>query len=373
MKVALVHDHLAQDGGAEKVLKVLQEVFPDAPTYTLVHDRERANPIFKNRDVRTSFIQRLPGGVRHYQWFLPLMPTATEKYDLSDFDVILSSSSAFSKGVITKPNALHICYCHTPTRYLWSDTHDYVRELKYGRLIKKIIPLFLTNLRLWDRLTADRVDIFIANSLNVQKRIQKYYRRPSQVIHPPVETSRFQVVTQPEKYFLTGGRLVYYKRFDITVKAFSKLGIPLKIFGTGPEFENLKSMAKPNVEFLGPISDTQLADAYARCQAFIHPQVEDFGITAVEAMAAGRPVIAYGAGGALETIVEGVTGKFIKEQTWEELADAVIRMQKEQYDPVKIREHALKFDVDVFKKKIADLVAQSWSDYNSRPDFHENF
>ncbi len=371
MKLAIVHDHLAQDGGAEKVLKVFHEVYPEAPTFTLVHDRDRANPAFLSKDIRTSFIQKIPGGVARYQWFLPLMPAATERYDLRDYNVVLSSSSAFSKGIITRPGTLHICYCHTPTRYLWSDTHDYVRELKYGRLVKTFVPFVLTNLRLWDRLTADRVDVFIANSATVQRRIWKYYRRKSVIIHPPVLTKRFSI-TKPENFFLTGGRLVYYKRFDIAVRAFSKLGIPLKVFGTGPEIDNLKKMAKPNVSFIGAVSDEALASLYSRCQAFIHCQEEDFGITAVEAMAAGRPVIAYAAGGALETIVPGVTGKFIQEQTWEELADAVIRFRFDKFEPEVIKAHAAKFDVDVFKTKMDGFIRETWEKFRASPDSMAN-
>src|SRR3989344_1945922 len=310
MKVALVHDHLIQDGGAERVLVILQEIYPQAPTYTLLFDQKKLGRIFRDKDIRTSFLQRWPGAVKHYQWFLPFMPTATESYDLMDYDVVISSSSAMAKGVITRSNTLHLCYCHTPTRYLWSDTHRYIEELKYNYLIKRIIPPILTRLRAWDQLAAQRVDLFIANSKNVADRIRKYYRRDSIVIHPPVTTDQFKISDKIDKYFLTGGRLVAYKKFDLAIKAFNRLGIPLKIFGTGPEEKNLKNLAKDNIEFLGKISQKNLAEVYSKALAFIHPQIEDFGITAVESLASGRPVIAFNAGGAQETIINGKSGIF---------------------------------------------------------------
>ena len=206
MKVALVHDHLAQDGGAEKVLKVFSDMFPEAPIYTLLYEKKQVNKYFKDKRIETSIIQRLPGGVKHYQWYLFFMPIAVEFFDLSEYDLIISDTSSFAKGVITSPNSLHICYCHTPTRYLWSDTHQYINELKYNKYFKKIISLVLNRIRIWDRLAADRVDLFIANSKTVQKRIVKYYRRPSTLIYPPVETEKFFLEglngqKKEEKYF----------------------------------------------------------------------------------------------------------------------------------------------------------------------------
>ncbi|MFH1172898.1 MAG: glycosyltransferase [bacterium] len=358
MKVALVHDYLNQDGGAEKVLKVLQAIFPEAPIHTLIYDEEKLGHIFKPDKVRPSYIQTLPWGKTLYKWFLPLMASAIESFDFSGYDLVISSSSAFAKGVITRPGTKHICYCHTPTRYLWSDTHQYIEELSYNKLIKKIIPYILTRLRLWDRLAAERPDYFLANSQEVQKRIKKYYHRDSDLIHPPVETERFSINSQLGNYYLIGGRLVPYKRYDLAVQAFNKLGIPLKIFGEGPELAKLKKIAKDNIKFVGKVNDEQLSRLYAQCLAFIHPQEEDFGITAVEAMASGRPVIAYASGGALETVIDGVTGKFFDEQSWEALADTIIRFKPEEYNPQAIREHARKFDVEVFKRKIQDYVTE---------------
>ena len=362
MKIALIHDHLTQYGGAEQVLKVFQGIWPDAPTFTLFFDKDKLGENFRDKDIRTSFLQRWPGAVKHYQWFLTFMPTATEGYNLMDYDVVLSSCSAMAKGVVTRSNTLHICYCHTPTRYLWSDTHRYIDELKYNRLIKKLMPFVLNRLRVWDQLAAQRVDIFVANSKNVADRIKKYYRRDSVVIHPPVQTDKFKIADKKivGKYFLTGGRLVTYKRFDLTIKAFNRLGIPLKIFGEGPELKNFKKMARPNIEFVGKVDQKTLAKLYSEATAFIHPQIEDFGITAVESMAAGRPVIAYAAGGACETVVEGKTGKFFDEQSWEALADTVVRFKPENYKPHEIKDYAEQFSVARFEKEMTELINTEW-------------
>lgn len=360
MKIALVHDHLVQDGGAEKVLLALQEVFPGAPTYTLLYDQSRISSEFASKDIRTSFLQKIPFGLRKYQWLLPLMPAATEAHDLSEYDVVISSSSAFAKGIITRPGTVHICYCHTPTRYLWSDTHSYVQELKAPRILKAALPFLLNKLRVWDRLSADRVDRFIANSATVAGRIQKYYERASDIIHPPVETEKFSVSDKPGTYFLAGGRLVSYKRFDLVIEAFNRTGLPLKIFGDGPLASAYRKIARPNIEFTGKVSDEVKAELYKNAVAFIHPQEEDFGITALESMASGRPVIAYRKGGATETVIEGVTGDFFEDQEWEELATAVIRFDPSKFDARVIRAHAEAFDIRNFKRRIATYVSGAW-------------
>ena len=365
MKVALVHDHLTQDGGAERVLRVFREIFPEAPLYALVYDKKKMGEEFDGRNIKTSFIQKIPGGVKKFKWFLPLMPLATEKHELDNYDVVLSNSSALSKGVITRPDSLHICYCHTPTRYLWTDTHLYIKELAHGSLVKKAISLMLPRLRIWDRMAAERVDKFVANSKTVQKRISKYYGRRSDVIYPPVDVSGFKIFPTQENYYLAAGRLVPYKRFDLVVRAFNKLGIPLKIFGEGPELGKLKAMAKPNIEFLGKISDEKKKELYGKCLAFIHPQEEDFGLMVVEAMAAGRPVIAYPKGGAMETVVEGKTGTFFPDQSWESLAHTIIRFKPEEYRPEEIRAHAAQFDTNEFKNKIRDYIEKSWQEFKS--------
>ena len=367
MKVALVHDHLAQDGGAEKVLKVLADLFPQAPIYTLLCEKKNIDKYYKNRRIETSIIQRLPGGIKHYQWYVPFMPMAVEFFDMSNYDLVISDSSSFAKGVITSSHTLHICYCHTPTRYLWSDTHQYINELKYNKYFKKIISLVLNYIRMWDKLAADRVDGYIANSRFVAKQIKKYYKRDSVVIYPPVETEKFKISQTTGDYFLIGGRLAPYKRVDITIEACQKLGKKLKIFGDGVDLKRLKNLARGsnNIEFLGRVNDAELAQLYSHSLAFINPQEEDFGITAVEAMASGRPVIAYGRGGALETVKEGVTGEFFNEQTADSLAQALNNFQSSKYNQEIIRQQAEQFGVDRFKKEIMECIDREWRKFRS--------
>lgn len=360
MKIALVHDFLVQAGGAEKTLEVFQDIWPEAPTYTLFFDPKKF-PSLRGRDIRTSFLQKLPLALKKYQWYIMLMPTATEHYDLSAFDIVVSSTSAFAKGVITRPGAIHVCYCHTPTRYLWSDTHSYIEELRVPGFIKAILPPLLSRLRSWDQQAADRVDAFIANSKTVQDRIQKYYHHDSTIIYPPVDTHTFHLSHAPKEYFLTGGRLVPYKRYDLVIEAANKTGIPLKIFGDGPVEAELRKIARPNIEFLGRVNDKQKAELYANARAFIHPQEEDFGITAVESMASGRPVIAYRKGGATETVVEGLSGEFLETQTWEELADHLIRFEDKAYDPIAIKHYAERFSRKRFIEEMKTFVEQAYA------------
>lgn len=356
MKIALIHDHLAQDGGAEKVLQSFQELYPNAPTYTLFYDKNRANVAFQGKKIFTSYLQKMPFGLRRYQWYLPWMPDAIERFDLTEYDVVLSSCSAFAKGVITLADTKHICYCHSPTRYLWSDTHRYVDELHYPNIFKSYIRSQLPRIRMWDQLAAQRVDEFIGNSAAVQRRIKKYYRRESSMIYPPVETGRFQIANDIGNYYLVGGRLVAYKRFDVAVRAFNQLGLPLKVYGSGPEEKNLRKIAKSNIQFLGRVSDEERANLYSHAKAFINPQEEDFGITAIEAMASGRPVIAFAKGGALETVIDGRTGVFFSDQNWPSLADQVLRFKVDGVDPAEIRRHALTFNADRFKEQINNFV-----------------
>ena len=358
MRVALIHDHLAQDGGAEKVLKALSDIFPEAPIYTLLYEKKNVDKYFKDKHIETSIIQKLPGGVKHYQWYMPFMPMAVEFFDLRKFDLVISDASAFAKGAITSPDALHICYCHTPTRYLWDYTHQYIKELKYNKYFKKVISLVLNYIRLWDKSAADRVDKYIANSRTAQKRITKYYRRRSQVIYPPVDIDKFYVSNNTEDYFLIGGRLAPYKRVDLAIEAFIKTGNKLKIFGNGVDLPRLKNMAgnNSNIEFLGRVDDKEKARLYSKCQAFINPQEEDFGITVIEAMASGRPVIAYRKGGAAETVVENVTGKFFNKQTAEDLVEVLKNFNSRGFNPKVIREYAEKFSTERFKDEIKRFI-----------------
>ncbi len=362
MKIALVHDYLAQDGGAERVLKAFHEIWPDAPIFVLFH-RKGSVKGFENADIRESFFRFLPFGRTRYQWYLPWMPLATEKHNLHDFDVVISSTSAFAKGVLTRPTTLHISYCHTPTRYLWTDTHEYIAELKYNPLIKAMLPRLMHHIRIWDKASVDRVDQFIANSRTVKHRIQKYYRHPSDVLYPPVDTDQFEVAEKPGGYYLVGGRIVPYKRFDLVIQVFNRLGWPLKIYGTGPDLKRLKSLAKSNIEFVGAVDDNQKAQLLKHARAFFYPQVEDFGITAVEAMAAGVPVIAYGVGGVTESVIPGKTGVFFNEQSWESLLDTLLHFDPFAWDRKAIREHAMQFDVSKFKKNMKEYVEEKYKDF----------
>lgn len=330
--------------------------------FVLFHDKKRW-PVFRGRDIRTSVLQEMPGAIRYYRWTLPMMPAATEHHDLTEFDVVLSSASAFAKGIVTRPDALHICYCHTPTRYLWTDTHSYLKDLRTNRFIKFLLPFFLTSLRMWDRTSAVRVDKFIANSETVATRIKKYYERASDVIYPPVDCSQFQIAEKVGDYYLAGGRLVAYKRFDLVMEVFNRLKWPLIIFGAGPYEERLRAIAGKNVKFVGHITDAEKAKLLSECVAFVHPQLEDFGLLPLEAMASGRPVIALGRGGALETVLEGKTGKFFYEQNWETLLDAVVNFKSEDYKPAEIRAWAEQFDLSVFKRRMKEYVEGAYAEF----------
>lgn len=356
MKIALIHDMLVQEGGQERVLRALQEIFPQAPTFVLIYDKEKKEKYYPGKDIRTTFLQKLPNIKKKFQWYLPLMSTAIESHKLSNFDLVLSSSSSFAKGIIVDPNIKHICYCHTPTRYLWSDWQGYVEDLHYPDFVKKILPFYLSHLRHWDWTAAQRVDNFLANSHTVKKRIEHYYNKPAQVIYPPVDTHKFHLANKLGNYYLIGGRLVAYKRYDLAVQAFNRLKIPLKIFGIGPELNYLKSLAKPHIEFLGEVSETEKIILFSECLAFINPQEEDFGITTIEAMAAGRPVIAYQAGGATETIIPEQSGEFFTDQNWESLANTIIHFNPYQYNPIQIKAYAEQFSKPRFQQKIKEFI-----------------
>ena len=368
MRIALVHDHLAQDGGAEKVLKALADLFPQAPIYTLLYEKKNADKYYKNRQIETSVIQKLPGGVKYYQWYMPFMPLAVEFFDLTDYDLVISDASAFAKGVITSTATLHICYCHTPTRYIWDYTHKYINELKYNKYLKKIIFLVLNYIRIWDKAAADRVDLYIANSETVKQRIKKYYRRDAVVINPPVEINKFKISQTIADYFLIGGRLSPYKRVDIVIEAFKTLGKKLKIFGDGVDLIRLKKIAggQPNIEFLGRVDDQEKAELFSHCLAFINPQEEDFGITMIEAFASGRPVIAYRKGGATETVIEGITGIFFNEQTTESLIAAVKNFEPNKFNPQIIKQHSEKYSVERFKTEIKNFIEEAYQQFKNK-------
>lgn len=369
MKVALVHDYLTQLGGAEKVLKSFQRVFPNSPVFVLLYNKAKVSQIFTSNNIKTSWLQYLPLAIKKHQWYLIFMPAAAESHKLKQYDLVLSSASSIAKGVTVSKNIPHICYCHTPTRYLWHDEGMYLEDLQYNKLIKKIIPLFLPRIKHWDLMAAQKVDYFIANSKLVQQRIQEYYHRPSVVIYPPVETHKFKIANRLGDYYLIGGRLVAYKKYDLVIKAFNRLGIKLKVFGQGPDYQRLKKMARDNIEFVGQVDDQTKAKLYSQALAFINPQVEDFGITMVEAMASGRPVIAYNQGGALESVEAGKTGEFFEEQSWEALAYQIIHFNQANYSPSYIKNYAEKFNVTRFEKQITDFVNRSLTDFEIKKVF----
>lgn len=365
MRVALIHDYLNQYGGAERVLEAFTEIYPSASIYTLVYAPAKLpSGFFSDKKIKSSFLQKVPLAKSHHRIFPLLMPLAIERFDLSDYDLILSDSASFAKGIITKPETLHVCYCHTPPRYAWDDSHKYIKEFAMPRLAKIFVPIFMNYIRLWDREASMRVDEFICNSKFVAQRVKKYYKRKAKIIYPPVDTKKFSLGNRISNYFLMVGRLLTYKRFDIAIKAFNKLELPLKIIGDGSERKKLEKLANKNIEFLGELHDKDLEKYYQNCQAFIFPQEEDFGLVAIEAMACGRPVIAYKAGGALESIKEGETGLFFDEQTTESLIRAVGDFNPQKFNSQKIHNHALKFDKEIFKKKIKDFIDKTY--YESR-------
>jgi glycosyltransferase involved in cell wall biosynthesis len=361
MRIALVHDWLNQMGGAESVLEELVDLYAGAPIYTSMYWPERMPAAYRQWDIHTSWMDRLWGIRRHHQLFLPFYPLAFESLDLEGYDVVLTNKSGFCHGVITPPETLHVCYCLTPTRYVWR-YHDYALREGIGALPRVVLAPLLLYLRTWDRLAADRVDRFIAISTEVRRRILKYYRRDSVIIYPPVDTERFVPTGSAGDYFLVVGRLIPYKRVDLAVQACTRLGLPLKVSGAGRDLDRLKEMAGPTVEFLGWVPDDQLPDLMARCKAFLFPGAEDFGITPVQAMAAGRPVIAYASGGALDTVVEGTSGVLFDEQRADALVETLRRFCPQDYDPLTIRRHAQRFDRSVFRQKMSEYVAQAYEE-----------
>lgn len=359
LKIAIVCDWLTNSGGAEKVILALHQLFPKAPIYTTIYNRERM-PGFENAVIHTSYLQHMPWAKHKHQPYLGLMPSVFEQFDLSAYDIVISSSHSCAKGIITKPETLHVCYCHSPMRYAWENSHSYIREYEIHPLIKKIAPHLMHGIRMWDRLSADRVDYFIANSKHVQNRIYKYYRRTSSVIYPFVDCSKFKAGTKREDYYLAVGRLTPYKRFDLIIETLNKLNQPLKIVGTGVSYKKLAQLAGPNVEFLGRVSDGKLSELYAKAKALIFPQVEDFGIIPLEAMASGCPVIAYAKGGALETVADKKTGIFFHEQNPTALEGAIQKFQTMTFDEDLIREHAQTFDRRIFNEKLLDFLEKKW-------------
>lgn len=352
--IALVHDWMTNDAGGEKVLLELSKIFPKAKIFTSVYSPKRM-PAFKDRDVITSFLQRIPFMQTKRELLVPLTPFAFEQHNLDDFDLVISSSTFAGKGVLTRPNTKHVCYCHTPPRYLWEPALD---DRASKGLLSGYRRRLSSRLRIWDRLAADRVDYFIANSEYIQKRIKKYYQRDSEVIYPPVDVDKFKVANEGDvkDYYLFVSRLVKYKKCDLVIETFNRLGLPLVVIGNGPEKARLQAMAKSNIKLLGRLSNDELIKYYSEAKAFVFAAEEDFGIVPVEAMASGRPVIAYNGGGARESVVPGLSGVLFDQQSVESLSTAVRTFDDKKFEPEKIRKHAEKFSNQNFQKQIIEFI-----------------
>ncbi len=364
MRVALVHDWLVTMRGAENVLAVLAELYPDADIFTLVHRRGALSPELEARRIRTSFIQKLPFGLSGYRRYLPLMPAAIESFDLRAYDLVVSSSWCVAKGAITDPQSVHVSYVHTPMRYAWEQQHEYFGESRAGPLTRLVATLATNYLRSWDEASARRADRYIANSHNVARRVKKRYGADAEVVHPPVDCAHFTIDPHgPDDYYLLVTGLAPYKRVDLALAAFARLGRKLLVAGAGQDEGKLRARVPPNVTMLGYVPKAKLAPLYARARAFVFPAEEDFGIAPLESMACGRPVIAFARGGALETVIEEA-GVFFEEQSADALCAAVERFESRErdFDPHSIRRRALLFDRPLFKERLGKAIAKAYSE-----------
>jgi len=359
MKVALVHDYLTQLGGAERVLFALARAYPDAPIYTILYDLKKMGGYLAGRDVRASFLNKLPVFFKsNKRLLLPFLPWAIESFDLSEYDLIISSSSAFAKGVIKSPKAVHICYCHAPARFLWDYKDKYQKDNRFGILASFFANLIIPRLRKWNKASADRVDFWIANSKTTQERIKKYYGKDSVVIYPPLKCLESRSLNIAD-YFFISARLSAYKKIDIVIEAFNDLGWPLAIAGEGPERERLENMAGKNVKFLGFVPDKELGGYYASSKAFILANEEDFGLSALEAASFGKPVLAYKKGGATEWLEEGITGEFFESQTKEAVIEVLRKMAARDfsYNSERSKDIARNFNEELFQKNIIGFIS----------------
>ena len=368
-KIAIVVEELTQLGGAERVLDAVIEVFPNAPIYTLVWDKEKTHHIYDKKDIRTSFIQKMPRGVKRYKWYLSLMPKAVESFRLGEFDIIISITSAFVKGIKTREDQLHFCICNTPTRFLWSDP-DYVKTAPIPFYIRPFMPLVLKYLKKWDLKASKRPTYILANSKNVQERIRKYYKRESEVLYPNVETNKFMNAKfTKENYYLLVSRIEPYKKVDLVIEAFKRLEREqLVIIGAGSKAGELNEKSPKNIKFLGRVSEKELVEYYAKAKGFILPQNEDFGITPVESMAAGTPVVAYKKGGALETVIDGKTGVLFYPQTVEALVSVIKNFRPYLYKKVDLQKQAAKFDQAIFKEELLAYIKDKIKVKNNRTE-----
>jgi glycosyltransferase involved in cell wall biosynthesis len=383
LRVAIVHYWFVRVRGGERVLEGLAGMFPQADIFTLVLDPKALPPSLQSRKFTTSFLQKIPGIRRHYKKFLPLFPLALEQFRLDEYDLVISSESGAAKGILTRPHTCHICYCHTPMRYLW-DMYDQYRAKKgMGIVSRSVFCLAAHYMRMWDLAAAARVDYFVANSKNVATRIFKYYRRSSTVINPPVAVSAGYISPEVQDYYLVVSQLVRYKRVDLAIEACNRLQRPLRVIGEGEEYASLRRLAGPTVKFLGYLPDQKVHENYARCRALLFPGEEDFGIVPVEAQSFGRPVIAFGRGGALETVVgvlpssssvpESSTGVFFAEQSAESLAEAIrfFEANENRFSPALIRHHAERFDAPRFKAEMYAFINMRMLEFRNKqpPDF----
>jgi glycosyltransferase involved in cell wall biosynthesis len=365
-RVAIVHEWFTSMRGGEKCVEVLCEVFPGATLFALVHDPGSVSAVIERMPLHTSFIQKLPFSRERYRHYLPLFPAAVSRFDLRDFDCVISSSHCVAKGVRTAPGTLHLCYCYTPMRYIWGLYDDYFGKERAGLLTRMGMGMAVGYLRRWDVRTAAYPHHFIAISENVRQRIREIYGRSSDLIYPPVDTSRFAVSARDDGFYLIVSALVPYKRVDLAVEAFNRSGERLLVVGDGPDLARLRHAARANVEFLGWQPDHTIAELYAACRAVVFPGEEDFGIVPVEAMASGKPVIAFARGGALETVVdrpEVSTGVLFSEQTVESLLSGVGRAREKTFDPDRMRAFAEQFDREAYKRQMEEYVVRRWSEF----------
>ncbi|MBV9018570.1 MAG: glycosyltransferase [Alphaproteobacteria bacterium] len=358
MKVAIVHYWLVGMRGGEKVLEALCDLFPAADIFTHVYVPDAVSQKIRDHKIHTTFIGRLPRSSRMYQRYLPLMPLALEQLDLRGYDLILSSESGPAKGIIPSPSALHLCYCHSPMRYIWNMYHDY--RCQAGPVTRMLMPLFTHYLRLWDISCAHRVDRFVANSRTTAARLRRYYGRDAAVVPPPVDVDSFDIVNPAERqdYLLMVGELVRYKRPELAVEACNRTGDKLVVIGGGEMLDQLRRIAGPTVTVLGPRPFHELKYHYARCRALLFPGEEDFGIVPVEAMASGRPVIAYARGGATETVVPGLSGVLFPEQSVDAMVNAIRACAATDFDPVKIAAHAAQFSRTCFMERMVHEIRE---------------